>query len=105
MPEKSSKKEAPGTGEPGAKTEAGKLETDEWVFTVNRETGALIKIERIDPETGKRAHVSLEEFGQEFMKRAEHAFKIPNASQQSANPSGSNMPSPGWGFGPYAGYW
>ncbi len=100
MPQKKTQAAASTGGTRARSTETKEPEVEEWVLTVNRQTGALIKIERLG-KSGKREAVTLEQFGQEFMKRAMDAFKATNPAPQTSNEQGPTGPSMGWPYGPY----
>jgi hypothetical protein len=38
-------------------------DSEEWIFTANRSTGEVVKVERVEPATGERRELSLDEYG------------------------------------------
>jgi hypothetical protein len=55
MAGKSSKKNAP-------RDASGMPETEEWIYTVRPATGEIVKIERVDPASGERQDVPVQDY-------------------------------------------
>jgi hypothetical protein len=48
----------------GAVAETGAAnDSEEWIFTANRSTGEVVKVERVEAATGERRELSLDEYG------------------------------------------
>jgi hypothetical protein len=45
-----------------AETAAAADDSEEWVFTANRSTGEVVKVERVEAATGERRELSLDEY-------------------------------------------
>jgi hypothetical protein len=38
-------------------------DSEEWIFTASQSTGEVVKVERVEPATGERRELSLDEYG------------------------------------------
>lgn len=85
--------------EPSSKaTPPAQSDTEQWIFTVRRSTGELVKVERADDAAGERTEMPVHEYLAQYQAQA-------GASSSGAGYSATAAPYAGYPYDPYTAYY